>query len=87
MDDIHYAIKNSAYGAKIQCVFSDYNADKLIFRIRFSKDSMSKKKSLDQSDEIYLLKDFQDAIMNNIILRGMMNIDNVNLNIWFMNTV
>lgn len=78
MDDIHYAIKNSAYGSKIHCVFSDYNADKLIFRIRFSKDAMSKKKSLDQSDEIYLLKEFQDAIMNNIILRGMINIDNVN---------
>ena len=77
MDDIHYAIKNSAYGTKIQCVFSDYNADKLIFRIRFSKDSMSKKKGLDQSDEIYLLKDFQDALMNNIILRGMIKIDNV----------
>ena len=34
MDDIHFAIENSAYGNKIHCVFSDYNSDKLIFRIR-----------------------------------------------------
>ncbi len=78
MDDIHFAIENSAYGNKVQCVFSDYNASKLIFRIRFSKDAISKKKSLDQSDEIYLLKDLQDALLNNIILRGMIKIENVN---------
>ena len=30
MDDIHFAIKNSSYGSKIHCVYSDYNNDKLI---------------------------------------------------------
>jgi DNA-directed RNA polymerase II subunit RPB1 len=33
MDDVHYAIKN-AYGDMVSCVYSDYNADKLVFRIR-----------------------------------------------------
>lgn len=78
MDDIHFAIENSAYGNKIHCVFSDYNSDKLIFRIRFTKDAITKKKSLDQSDEIYLLKDLQDALLSNIILRGITKIENVN---------
>jgi hypothetical protein len=26
--------------------------------------------SLDQTDEIYLLKNFQDTLLNNIVLRG-----------------
>jgi DNA-directed RNA polymerase II subunit RPB1 len=34
--------------------------------------------SLDQSDEIYLLKNFQDSLLNNIVLRGVSNITNVN---------
>ena len=33
MDDIHFALKNSSYGDKIHCVYSDYNSDKLVFRI------------------------------------------------------
>ena len=37
----------------------------------------SKKKSLDQSDEICILKDFQDVLLNNIVLRGINKIQNV----------
>ena len=77
MDDIHFAIKNSAYGDKVSCVYSDYNSDKLIFRIRVSNSMLSKKKSLDQSDDIYMLKDFQDALLNNIVLRGLSKISNI----------
>ena len=76
-DDIHFAIKNSAYGDKVSCVYSDYNSDKLIFRIRVSNYMLSKKKSLDQSDDIYMLKDFQDALLNNIVLRGLSKISNI----------
>ena len=77
IDDIHFALKSSSFSDKMQIVYSDYNNDKLIFRIRVSKDVMSKKKSLDQSDEIYILKDFQDSLLNNIVLRGISNISNV----------
>merc|ERR1711871_409462 len=58
MDDINFAITNSSFGNKVHCIYSDYNSDKLIFRIRMVQSS-SKKKSLDQSDEISMLKDFQ----------------------------
>ena len=83
MDDIHFAIKNSHFGNEIHCVYSDYNMDKLVFRIRTNSNIFTKAKKrnyvepLDQSDEIYLLKNFQDSILNNIVLRGIHGIENV----------
>jgi len=88
MDDIHFAIKNSYYGNEISCVYSDYNNDKLVFRIRMNSNVFKSKKSkgvsekieldpLDQSDDIYLLKNFQDTLLNNIVLRGVNGIENV----------
>ena len=79
MDDVHFAIKNIY--SDIQCIYSDYNDEELIFRIRTNADMFKKKKgalqSLDQSDEIYLLRNFQDGLLNNIVLRGIQGIENV----------
>lgn len=83
MDDINFAIINSEYNKSVECVYTDYNSDNLIFRIRVSNSVFAKiqkrknAKSLDQSDEIYLLKNFQDALLNNIVLRGVNGIRNV----------
>ena len=81
MDDIHYAISNG-HKSDVSCVFSDMNSNNLLFRIRINSSVFKKKKgaveSLDQSDEIYLLKNFQDNLLNNIVLRGVSNITNVN---------
>ena len=81
MDDINFAISN-AYEDEVQCVYSDYNSDKLVFRLRLSSVLSNKKKNfksnpLDQSDEIYLLKNFQDNLLNNIVLSGVKNISKV----------
>jgi len=82
MDDVHFAITN-AYNNEVSCVFSDYNNDNLVFRIRLNNVLGSKKKSaakqtpLDQSDEIYLLKGFQDQLLDNLVLRGVKNISKV----------
>jgi DNA-directed RNA polymerase II subunit RPB1 len=81
MDDINFILKK-VYGDEVSCVYSDYNSDKLIFRIRIShmKKDGSKKgaiKSLDQSDEIYMVKNFQTHMLNNIVLRGVKNIKKV----------
>ena len=79
MDDIHFALKNSLKNS-ISCVFSDLNADKLVFRIRLenSKAMMnSNQKSLDQTDQIYMLKNLQDNILNNIILKGIKGIPKI----------
>ena len=83
MDDIHYALKN-AYGDDVSCVYSDYNADKLIFRIRLNTLTQNKKRTskvnpLDQGDEIYILKTFQDTLVNNIVLRGVKGLNAVTL--------
>lgn len=84
MDDIHFAIKNSSYGDNVSCVFSDYNQDKLVFRIR-AFDLGKKKRSaagssaetLDQSDEIYLLKNLQDSMLNGVVMRGINHVNKV----------
>ncbi len=80
MDDVHFAIKN-AYRDQVQCVFSDYNDDNLVFRLRLAS-VMNKKKSvkqnpLDQSDEIYMLKNFQEQLLDNLVLRGVKDINRV----------
>ena len=84
MDDIHFAITNSYYGKELNCVYSDLNSKDLIFRIRLNSTVLTKTKkdktndmSLDQSDHIYLLRNFQENILNNIVLRGISNITNV----------
>jgi DNA-directed RNA polymerase II subunit RPB1 len=83
MDDIHFAITNG-HGNDISCVYSDYNSDNLIFRIRLNSSVFNKTKkqkgipdTLDQSDEIYMLRNFQETLLNNIVLRGIQGIRNV----------
>jgi DNA-directed RNA polymerase beta' subunit len=85
MDDVNFTLNNT-YKEEISCVYSDYNSDKLIFRIRMNniiKNSSNKstKKTklnpLDQSDQIYILKNFQDHLLNNIVLRGVKKINKV----------
>jgi DNA-directed RNA polymerase II subunit RPB1 len=85
MDDVNFTLNNT-YKEEISCVYSDYNADKLVFRVRMNNvlknaASRAQKKAklnpLDQSDQIYILKNFQDQLLNNIVLRGIKNIDKV----------
>ena len=79
MDDIHFAITNSLKN-QVECVFSDLNADNLVFRIRLVNSKAllaSKKKSLDQTDEIYMLKNLQENILKNIILKGIKGIPKI----------
>ena len=81
MDDIHFAIKNVLKN-NVECIFSDLNDDNLVFRIRLinGKSSpllSSKKKYLDQTDDIYMLKNLQENILNNIILKGIKGIPKI----------
>jgi DNA-directed RNA polymerase II subunit RPB1 len=83
MEDIHFALINSYNN--ISCIYNDYNSEKLIFRLRINKTIQQSKKrrqkgvleSLDQSDEIYILKNIQDDILDNLVLRGVKNIEKV----------
>jgi DNA-directed RNA polymerase beta' subunit len=82
MDDINFTLKNG-YGNDIYCIFSDYNSDNLVFRIRMANitSPQSKFKSnidpLDQYDQIYKLKNFQEQLLNNTIIRGVKKINKV----------
>jgi DNA-directed RNA polymerase II subunit RPB1 len=81
-DDVYFAVNNSEYGEDISCVYSDYNADNLVFRIRCNNSLLKSKKkgtpdSLDQSDNIYFLQNFQESLLNNVVLRGINRITNV----------
>jgi len=76
MDDVNFAVKN-AYMDDVDCVYSDYNDDNLIFRIRLKNviKKSSKQNELDQQDEIYILKNFQDELLDKLVLRGIKNIN------------
>ena len=77
LDSIHFAIKHS-YKEAVSCIYSDYNSNNLIFRIRLDASILkNKKKPLDQDDEIYKLKQLQQTILNNIILRGVKGIPKI----------
>jgi len=86
MDDVNFTL-NNCYDNQIECVYSDYNADKLIFRIRMSEviknnsgrsgTGKKAKLPLDQTDQIYILKNFQDQLLNNVVLRGIKGINKV----------
>jgi DNA-directed RNA polymerase II subunit RPB1 len=86
MDDVNYTLKN-CFDEQINCVYSDFNSNKLIFRIRMNDIIKSatgrggqkkpKVNPLDQSDQIYILKNFQDQLLQNVVLRGIKGINKV----------
>uniref|UniRef100_A0A6C0EUD6 DNA-directed RNA polymerase n=1 Tax=viral metagenome TaxID=1070528 RepID=A0A6C0EUD6_9ZZZZ len=79
VEEVHYALM-AIYEENISCFYNDLNDEELIFRIRLNTSkSKSKPLSLDQEDHIYLVKSFQDNLLNNIVLRGVDGINRVHL--------
>ena len=79
-EDIHYVLKSS-YGNDIQCFYTDYNNDgRLIFRIRLCNLPRAKKKDkFAEEDYIHFVKTFLDKILNDVVIRGIKDIEKVNL--------
>ena len=80
MDDVNFAIKQSNDFKATTCIYSDYNSDKLIFRIYPSE---AKKKPKSRSafydmDYVYTLKEIRTKLLN-LVLRGVKNIRKVNI--------
>ena len=46
IDDVHFAIKNYDNKKEIKCVFSDFNANDLIFRIKINLSKQEKSRKL-----------------------------------------
>ena len=81
-EDIHYTLKTN-FGDSINCFYSDYNSEnKIIFRIR--PNIIMKNKNIDvtsvaQEEHIYLVKTFLEKVLNDVVIRGVKNIEKVNL--------
>ena len=74
MSDIHFALKHS-YKGDLECIFTDTNSNNLVLRVRLNKSILkAKRQPLDQSDEIYMLKNLQENLLDNVILRGVKKI-------------
>uniref|UniRef100_A0A6C0IBR6 DNA-directed RNA polymerase n=1 Tax=viral metagenome TaxID=1070528 RepID=A0A6C0IBR6_9ZZZZ len=65
MDDISY-ILNDKFSQNIHLVYSDFNAKKMVMRIRLSSDE----KALGYADDLAGLKKFQNRLLNGIVIRG-----------------
>jgi len=86
MDDVNFTL-NNCYENQLSCIYSDFNSDKLIFRIRMNEviksgtsrggQKKNKVNPLDQSDQIYILKNFQEQLLQNVVLRGIKGINKV----------
>ena len=86
MDDVNLTLK-TCYEDQISCIYSDFNSDKLIFRIRMNDvlkagnnrggQKKTKVNPLDQSDQIYILKNFQDQLLQKVVLRGIEGVNKV----------
>ncbi len=86
MDDVNFTLK-TCYEDQISCIYSDFNSDKLIFRIRMNEiiksgnsrggQKKTKVNPLDQSDQIYILKNFQEQLLGKVVLRGVEGLNKV----------
>ena len=71
MDDVAFAL-DAKFSGEIKMIYSDYNSDKLIMRIRLAKD-----KKDPNADDILNLKKMQTRFLNSIIIRGIQGIKSV----------
>jgi DNA-directed RNA polymerase II subunit RPB1 len=80
LEEIHYSLKIE-YKDDIECFYNDLNNEEVVFRIRLTKINKTKtsvvQKVLDQEDNIYIIKNFQENLLNNIVLRGIQGIERV----------
>lgn len=75
MLDVYVKIHN-AYNQVIDCMFSDDNADELIFRVRMKEAGM---KDIDSEDTIAALKAIEHNLIHNVLLKGMKGIKKVSM--------
>ena len=71
MDDIHFVLRERL-GSNINIVYSDFNSQKLVMRIRLSSEYMEETKTDPSSmDMMSAYKKFQNKLLNSVIIRGL----------------
>jgi len=76
IQEINFTL-NKIYNNTISCYYSDMNEKEIMFKIKIMKTLNNVYK--DETDNIYLIKSFQEKILNHIVLRGINNIKKVNI--------
>jgi DNA-directed RNA polymerase II subunit RPB1 len=59
------------FNNEINIVYSDYNSNKLVMRIRLPNNEKKDKDTLQQLDDFTNLKKFQNKLLNSIVIRGL----------------
>ena len=73
MDDILYVLRRR-FEDEVQMVYSDFNSQRLVMRIRLSKESLTTSSTMDPSlllDALASYKKFQNKLLNSVIIRGL----------------
>jgi DNA-directed RNA polymerase beta' subunit len=70
IQEVVSVIKNQ-WNHDINIVYSDYNSDKLVMRIRLPNNEKSDKDTATQLDDFTNLKKFQNKLLNSIVIRGL----------------
>ena len=76
IQEIVTVIKNN-WSNDINVVYSDYNSDKLVMRIRLPNKERQDKDTASQLDDFTNLKKFQNKLLNSIVIRGLPGIKGV----------
>ena len=72
MDDINYVLRER-FGDEVNVIYSDFNSQKLVMRLRLSTDSIKEASKGDPSslDMMSIYKKFQNKLLNSVIIRGL----------------
>ena len=70
IQEVVTVIKNT-WSNDINVVYSDYNSDKLVMRIRLPNKEKQDKDTASQLDDFTNLKKFQNKLLNSVVIRGL----------------
>lgn len=65
------SVIKSQFKNEINVVYSDYNSNKLVMRIRLPNNEKKDKDTMQQLDDFTNLKKFQNKLLNSIVIRGL----------------
>ena len=65
------SVIKAQFGGDVSIIYSDYNAQKLVMRIRLVDNGKKTKETAEQLDEFTNLKKFQNKLLNSIVIRGL----------------
>lgn len=65
------SVIKAQFGSDVNVIYSDYNSQNLVMRIRLSESNKKTKDTTEQLDEFTNLKKFQNKLLNSIVIRGL----------------